>query len=566
MSRVINPTNLNLCDGKMQMKFIATVMFCLSGKNLAAIFHRLTAFFLLSMLSVSAVIAGDLTELEAKGKQLYYHGTFHIVNEPNALIGSESTPVLASIVPCVGCHGEDGAGRPEGAVVPPAVTWRYLIKPYGHKHPNARIHPAFTEKSLAMAIQKGIDPAGNHLDSAMPRYEFSKVQLSALIAYLKRIETEHAPGVNEDSIRIGTVLPLKGPLADFGEEMKAILTAYFNEVNGQGGIYNRKIQLQVVDSSESSAITLARVTELIESEQIFAILDASMTGVDNELSTLAEREMVPLLGSLNLYPEGALAPTRYSFYLFSGITVQMRTLIDYAAVNLRLINPLMAIIYPENGSLRETLAAMDQQGEIYNLASSFRIAYPPTRFNSTATVRELKVRGTNLLYFLGGGAELKELLAAVHPTDWRPYILLPGSSIQGDIFAESNNLLSKILLAFPTVPTDWSPEGIAAFNRLRGNAGISTRHMVTEVITYCSAQLLVHGLKLVGRQLSRGKFISVLEGINEFETGLTQKLSFGANRHIGALGAYVVSIDPKNKQFKVSSDWLVPREFRPPIN
>jgi ABC-type branched-subunit amino acid transport system substrate-binding protein len=550
----------------MQIEFSATMMFCLSGSHLSAIFHRLAAFFLLSILSVSGVIADDLTELEAKGKQVYYYGTFHIVNEPNALIGPESTPVLASIVPCVGCHGEDGAGRPEGAVVPSAVTWRYLTKPYGHKHPNARIHPAFTEKSLAMTIQKGIDPAGNRLDSAMPRYEFSRVQLSALIAYLKRIETDQAPGVSEDSIRVGTILPLKGPLADLGEEMKAMLTAYFNEVNGQGGIYNRKIQLQVVDSSESPAITLAHVTDLIGGEQIFAILGASMSGVDNELSTLVEREMVPFLGSITLYPEEGLAPNRYSFYLFSGITVQMRTLIDYAAVNLRLINPQMAIVYPENGFLRETLTAMDQQGEIYNWVSSFKIAYPPSRFNATENVRKLKELSTNVVFFLGEGSELKELLAAVHATDWRPYILLPGSSIQGDIFAESNDLLSKVLLAFPTVPTDWSPEGIAAFNRLRGNAGISTRHMVTEVITYCSAQLLVHGLKLVGRQLSREKFVSVLEGINEFETGLTQNLSFGANRHIGAPGAYVVSIDPNNKQFKISSDWLVPREFRPPTN
>ena len=231
----------------------------------------------------------------------------------------------ASIVPCVGCHGEDGAGRPEGAVIPLDVTWRYLTKPYGHQHPNVRIHPAFTKKSLAVAIRQGIDPAGNRLDSAMPRYAFSGDQISALIAYLKRIETDQSPGVDEDSIRVGTILPLKGAMADIGEGMRAVLVAYFNEVNEQGGIYNRKLQLQVVEAGETPDTTLANARHLIEDQQIFAVVGADVSGVDREMAELVEREMVPLVGPMTLFPQDGPMPNRYSFYLFSGIKVQVRT-------------------------------------------------------------------------------------------------------------------------------------------------------------------------------------------------------------------------------------------------
>ena len=543
------------------------MIFCLGNMQLILHLYRLLVFLLLALFfEPSLALAADNSVQEAKGRELYVHGTFSRESEPMALIGPESTPMPASVVPCASCHGDDGAGRPEGAVVPPDTTWRYLTKPYGHKHSNGRAHPAFSVKSLAVAIQKGIDPAGNPLDSSMPRYRFSSKQMSALIAYLKKIDTDSAPGVSEDSIHVGVVLPLKGTLAEIGKDIKSVLVATFNEINEHGGIYNRKIQLQLIDSSDPPNITLANVSDLLKNQQVFALMGPSITWVENELPALAEQEKVPFLGSLNSYADDGSAPNRYSFYLFSGIKDLMRILTDYTAENLRLINPRVAVVYPENGVLLETLTAIDEQGNKYHWACPKKIAYQPGRFDASATVRDLKEQGADVVYFLGRGPELKEFMEVVNTTDWLPYILIPGSSIQSDVFFVSNDLLSRILLAYPTVPTDWSSEGIAAFNALQKKNNFTTHHIATLVMAYCSAQLLEQGLKLAGRQVSRGKFLSALEGLYDFETGLTPKLSYGPNRHTGAIGAYVVAIDPKNKQFRILSDRLVPKDYGPPVN
>ena len=525
-------------------------------------FHWPLTMFLIAALSVPNAAGAELSALEAKGKQLYFHGTLLIGSEPKALIGEESTSVPASIVPCAGCHGEDGAGRPEGAVVPPDVTWRFLTKPYGHKHPNARMHPAFTEKSLGAAIQQGIDPAGNKLDSVMPRYAFSVYQLAAIIAYLKRIETDQAPGVSEDSIRVGTILPLKGAMADIGEGMRSVLVAYFNEVNRQGGIYSRKLKLQVVEAGETPDLTLAKANRMIEGQQIFALVGAVVSGVDKEMAALVEQGMVPLVGPMTLFPQDGPMPNRYSFYLFSGIKVQMRTLVDYVALNLGLDHPQAAVVYPENGLLPETLAALEQQGKMYQWASPTRVGYSPGRFEASATIGSLKERGVSLVFFLGGDLEFKDFLVAAETAAWHPYVLLPGSAVQNDILLASADLASKVFLAFPTLPADLSREGIAAFNALREKYEFPRHHFATQVTAYCSAQLLVQGLKLAGRQLSRRKLISALESLYDFETGLTPRLSFGPNRHIGAPGAYVVNIDSTSRRFKAASNWIIPREFR----
>ncbi len=59
--------------------------------------------------------------------------------------------------------------------------------------------------------------------------------------------------------------------------------------------------------------------------------------------------------------------------------------------------------------------------------------------------------------------------------------------------------------------------------------------------TLDSAKILVEGLKRAGRDLSREKLVTAIEGFYDFDTGLTPAVSYGPNRRIGAMGAYVVS-------------------------
>jgi hypothetical protein len=63
-------------------------------------------------------------------------------------------------------------------------------------------------------------------------------------------------------------------------------------------------------------------------------------------------------------------------------------------------------------------------------------------------------------------------------------------------------------------------------------------------------------LKRAGKDVSREKLIQVLEGLYEFRTGLTPAITYGPNRRIGAMGAYVVTIDLKKQQFVPVGGWI----------
>ncbi len=66
----------------------------------------------------------------------------------------------------------------------------------------------------------------------------------------------------------------------------------------------------------------------------------------------------------------------------------------------------------------------------------------------------------------------------------------------------------------------------------------------------------MEGLKRAGRELSRERLITALEGLYDHETGLTPPVSFGPNRRIGARGAYVVAVDLAGGSFQPMGEWI----------
>jgi mono/diheme cytochrome c family protein len=197
--------------------------------------------------SGGAAAGGDLTESEKRGKQIYVTGESG-AGDIIAVMGSGDIEIPAAALTCANCHGLKGEGTSEGGLVPPPITWSALTEP-GKSPLTNRDRPAYNEATLTRSISHAIDPTGKRFHPGMPYYNMTEGQMADLIAYLKVLGTaaEAEPGLGEDYIKVGAALPLSGPLATIGEDIKAALEAYFKEINSQGGIYNRRLELAVED-------------------------------------------------------------------------------------------------------------------------------------------------------------------------------------------------------------------------------------------------------------------------------------------------------------------------------
>ncbi|HEX7176508.1 MAG TPA: ABC transporter substrate-binding protein [Pyrinomonadaceae bacterium] len=495
-----------------------------------------------------------LTEQERRGRSLYLRGESASGSEIVAVVGELDVP--ASTMTCAGCHGARGEGKTEGGVTAGSLVWSHLVKPYGHMHPSGRKHAnPFTESSFIRAVSNGVDPEGNDLLAAMPRYRMSAADMADLIAYLKRIETDLDPGLSDTSLRVGVVLPAKGVLAETGAAMKDVLAAYFDGVNSRGGVYNRKIELRVAEAGDDGAATAAAARAFARQEQVFAFVGGISVGADAELAALARDEEIPFIAPSTLTPQTGTPPNRYVFYLLSGVAEQARALVNFAASQKELNKKRAAIVYTEGTLAVAAAAATEDQAKKSGWAGVTKQGYKADGFDAAQIVRRLKQEGAESVFVFGG--EASALVKEAAALGWTPHVFFLGMMAGRDFPGEAPaGFKDRVFLSFPTIPADVTPAGVAEFRALQEKYKFAPRHVAAQLSAFAAAKIFVEGLQRVGRDLSRERLVTALEGFYDFETGVTPRLTFGPNRRVGAAGAYVVTIDPEKKEFVPASGWV----------
>ena len=494
-----------------------------------------------------------LTLEERRGKALYLRGESSTGKEITALLNDLDVP--ASTLTCAGCHGSRGEGKTEGGVTAGNLVWSNLTKSYGHTHDNGRKHGAFNENSFIRALTGGVDPAGNKLAVAMPAYRMPQQDMSDLIAYLKRIDTDLDPGVSDDKIVIGTLLPEKTALTGLAQAMEDVLKAYFAEVNSRGGIFNRKIELRVLNGSTGATVT--NMKQLIDDQQVFAIVSGLTAGAENGVATLSREREVPFIGPSTLLPERALPLNRYVFYLLAGLREQAQSLVNFARTKSDPPKARVAILSPDTEFSRGIAASVEDQAKKSGWTALTAVHYERDAFKASESVAELKAKGIDTVFLLDSGADAAEFFKAADAADWTPSVYLLGTLV-GKTAPEliPAKMKDRVFFAFPTVPADVSAAGVAEYSGLLQRNKLSSAHAAAQASAIAAAKILVHGLELCGKDLTRERLVTTLEGLYEYDTGLMPKVTFGPNRRIGVLGAYIVTIDPEKKIFPSSAEWV----------
>ena len=140
--------------------------------------------------------SGNNGEFISNGERIYFTGRSLSGLEINASGGNSQMGMHQQMrgASCAGCHGADRAGQilwPRFWVKAPALTKKALFGDADHKaksdtHGN---HASYDADSLRIAITNGLDPAGEKLNSSMPRWSMSHADMNDLIAFLQQAHT-----------------------------------------------------------------------------------------------------------------------------------------------------------------------------------------------------------------------------------------------------------------------------------------------------------------------------------------------------------------------------------------
>jgi len=516
----------------------------------------LVSFAFLESQVLTQVPSEDLARSQERGRKIYLKGE-SIDREIRAVLGSGEGEFSAQLFPCANCHGQRGTGSSEGGLRPPSINWNALFSP-NRSALTGQTRGPYDEESLRRAITAGVDPGGRKLHPGMPRYNLTASQATDLLAYLKilgdRLDSD--PGLSADTIKVGAALPMTGPTAGVGEDIKRALTAYFAEVNSQGGIYGRSLELVIADSKADPAETAKATRRLIEADEVFALVGSFEPGGNRVNDGFLQKNEVPLIGPVAFSPRSTSTTNRQTFYLLPSFFDQARTLVDFAVRNKGQVKaaerPSLAAICSKSEFDQDALDGLKTQAAVYGLELSTEHRFLEGQMDVKDVVSSLLDVRPDYLFFFGSGNDLLALAGEMERRGLLVPVLTCAAMIGDASFQLPAAVATRSYLSYPALLPDH--EDYQDFIALMRKARVPVTSAPLQALAYAAARVLVEAVKDCGRQLSRSALVSSLEGLKNFRTGVLSPISFSPNRRVGTTESCMVRIDAVRKQYVRASN------------
>ncbi len=111
----------------------------------------------------------------------------------------------------------------------------------------------------------------------------------------EKVAPAGTPGLFADRILFGQSAAFSGPAQELGRNMQLGIQAAFHEINQQGGVHGRRLELLSLDDRYEPEAAIANTLQLIEQEQVFALIGAVGTPTSRSAVPIAATAGVPYL-------------------------------------------------------------------------------------------------------------------------------------------------------------------------------------------------------------------------------------------------------------------------------
>ena len=102
-------------------------------------------------------------------------------------------------------------------------------------------------------------------------------------------------GISEDRILFGQSAAFSGPARELGINMRLGILAAFDEANEHGGVHGRVLELESLDDAYEPEDAIVMTRNLIEQQQVFALIGAVGTPTSRSATPIARSAEVPYI-------------------------------------------------------------------------------------------------------------------------------------------------------------------------------------------------------------------------------------------------------------------------------
>lgn len=358
------------------------------------------------------------------------------------------------------------------------------------------------------------------------------------------------PGVTADTIRLGMICALSGPVSTIGKPLTRGIEAYFKWINDQGGIHGRKIQFIVEDDQYNPANTVAAAKKLVEQDEVFAIVRPLGTATTAAILDYTIEKGVPVVGVASGSSLWSKPFKKTVFGIQPTYELEGRLMAKYAVEELKAQR--IAVFYQNDAFGKEGADSFVAALKARGIEPVAMVPYEVTEQNFSAHALKLQQANPDLAFVYAIQVPAASLLKEAQKLGFRPKWLM------------TYVLADPILLALAGEAAEGAYAGAWLVDPENAPEAAKYREVLTKyfpdekpggysISSYAVAEIVVEALKRAGPDLTREKFIAALESLKNFTTGLTPPFSYSETEHQGIKQIAIVQVQ-KGK-------WVPVKEF-----
>ena len=490
------------------------------------------------------------------GRRMYRDGLLPS-GEPMTAIVAGDVPVLGTQFSCESCHGRSGMGAAEGKYIVPPIAGQFLFAPSPQP-----ARAAYTEESLARLLRDGVTPDGRYLGELMPLYRLTDNEVAAMTAYLARLSFGISPGVDDEVIRLATVIT-DDVSAEERAAVLAVLNAFVDDKNSNTRLESERWDRGHTPSSRLHTIHRNWVLEVWElagpadtwNEQldrryrdapVFALLSGLSHQSWGPVSRFCERNEIPCL-----FPGTDVTDAEqddfYTLYYSRGLELEADLIAKHLAEK-----PASNVVQvycasgPEQAAARLRIQLEGLSVPVQNIAFDCAKSLPIDELRKSASA----MSGTATVLWLDPNkvAEIGKDM----PTG-RMYV---SSTLLGDSFG---TLTDSAFVAHPyRLPGNGDP-ALARFNVWAKTRGVELTYPRRQAEAFFACLALKDAMAHIGRFFIREFLLDTLDHAQSIVAYLPHypRPTLGPQQRFVNKGGYILPI-VKGQIDTKEADWILP--------
>lgn len=331
------------------------------------------------------------------------------------------------------------------------------------------------------------------------------------------------------AIVIGQSAPLSGPAAQLGVDFNYGANLHFYEVNRQGGVHRRRIELRVLDDRYEPQRTVENTRRLIEEDKVFALMGYVGSTTSQAVLPLVTDSGIPFLAPFS-GSEALRSPFNpYVFNVRAGYADEAEAIVQHLlTTGLQRI----AVFHENDANGLVALEVVKRTAQSRGLSLVATGSVERNGIDVAKAVQDISAARPQAVVMMaaysGSVAFIREMQAlGSAPRLWNT------SFAGGQMLARELEDRARGTHISQVVPFPWNANNglVRSYHKVlaevRGEPGFGSLE------GYIAAKVVVEALRRAGRDPSRAAFLKALESLQPYDLG-GYAVHFSPTNHNGS--------------------------------